>query len=82
MTILSKRIEDTERRAQALLADLIPLVYEKDVAQDPEFIALLEKALVQAEFKLEVARAETGRFENLRPKESISIDKPHETAHP
>lgn len=78
MNLLSKRIEDTERRAQALLADLIPLVHDDTVAQDPEFICLLEKALNQAEHKLATARAETGHLDATRPKES-SLEKPRET---
>lgn len=75
MTTLSKRIEETERRAQALLADLIPLVSRRDVAEDPEFIAALEKALDQAERKVNKAKTE------FRMREAQE-QRPKETAHP
>lgn len=81
MTILSKQIEDTERKAQALLADLIPLVHDDIVSQDPEFICLLEKALNQAEHRLACARADAIQIDQDRPRES-SPDKPRETPTP
>ncbi|MGH9389272.1 MAG: hypothetical protein ACRD1Z_06620 [Vicinamibacteria bacterium] len=75
MTTLSKRIEETERRSQALLADLIPLVSNREVAEDPEFIAALEKALDQAERSASRAKTE------LRMKE-VQEPRPRETTHP
>lgn len=81
MTEISKLIHETERRAQALLADLVPLVSEEDVSRDPEFILLLERAIDQAELHLASAKAEAKyAFSNNRPKESPAItEKPGET---
>jgi hypothetical protein len=76
MNVLSKQIEDTERKAQALLADLIPLVHDETVSADPEFIALLEKALHQAHSKFEMAKSESERY-----LKAVTI-KPREAAHP
>jgi hypothetical protein len=76
MNVLSKQIEDTERKAQALLADLIPLVHDENVSADPEFIALLEKALNQAHSKFEKAKSESERY-----LKAVTI-KPREAAHP
>lgn len=80
MSTISRIIKDTERRAQALLADLIPLVGESEVAQDPEFVAYLEKALEQAQSKLAVARTESGQFKTHPVKQTP--DKPHESSGP
>ncbi|MGH9392149.1 MAG: hypothetical protein ACRD1Z_21295 [Vicinamibacteria bacterium] len=80
MIILSKKIQDADRRAQALLADLIPLVHDEDIARDPEFIVLLERALHQAQSRLAGAQTQTDDLNGARPKESP--EKPHETATP
>ena len=71
-TTISKKIEETERRCQKLLADLIPLVSRPEVAEDPEFIAALENALDHAERKADRAKTEL-RLRDVpepRPKET------------
>jgi hypothetical protein len=74
VTTLSKKIEETERRAQALLADLIPLVGRREVAEDPEFITALEEALHAAEKKVHQAktRIRTRNENGSRPRETLS----------
>lgn len=50
-------IDEMERRAQMILADLVPLVGLECVATDPDFVSLLDAALEHA--KSSVAKAKT-----------------------
>ena len=74
---LSKMVE-ADRKASALLVDLITLVEDPHIAGDEEFTKLLEDAFNHAEKKVASLRAERG--DDLRPREAP--EKPRETSSP
>jgi hypothetical protein len=51
-----QKILDSDRKAQAILADLITLVGEEAVYKDPEFLSLLDRAIQSVEFSLAEAK--------------------------
>lgn len=59
---------EADRKASALLVDLITLVDDPAVAKDEEFVRLLEDAFNHAERKVVTARADHARLEE-KPKE-------------
>lgn len=63
--ILSKKIQEADRKAQAILADLIPMMDESAIVTDPEFIRHLEGALKVAEQKSEESK--TGQLRDKAP---------------
>lgn len=68
---LSKMAE-ADRKARALLVDLIALVDDPAVAKDEEFVKLLEDAFSHARRKVAIARADQACLE----------ERPKEVAHP
>lgn len=74
---LSKMVE-ADRKASALLVDLISLVDDPHVAGDEEFVKLLEDAFNHAEKKVANCKAE--KLDDGRPREAP--EKPRETSSP
>lgn len=75
---VSAKIEETDRKAKAILADLIPLLSFDSIATDPEFVSILNQALECAEQK--AAQAKTDH--RLRSVRNGNGSKPRESSSP
>lgn len=64
--ILSRQVRDLDVKARALIADLIPMINEPEVACDPLFLAHLTTALKIAESRIEERDADR------KPREAIT----------
>jgi len=59
--ILSRRIKNADKKARAIIADLLPMLDDPEVATDPCFLALLDQALLVAERRLDRHKRPTER---------------------
>ena len=50
--ILSQHVKELNRKARAIIADLLPMLDDPRVNSDPCFVALLDQALNLAQFRL------------------------------
>lgn len=59
--ILSRRVKELDRKARAIIADLLPMIDDPRVYNDPCFVALLDHALTLAESRLKRKQPVTER---------------------